>query len=149
MKKSIIGLLIIAMVLCLAGCGTAKPQEGSSPGTAHIDDCDIEITNCKAQISTYTGQMMAVVWVDFKNNSDTAKCLFFTARIKAFQNGKELSAAAWIPEDHGITDKDTDNIQPGYSLSTGYAFALESTSDPVLIQICNGSTVISEKEYSI
>lgn len=65
MKKFLSGILVFAMVFVLVGCGGNSSKEGSRPGTAHINDCYIEITDCKAQISTYSKQLIAVVWVDF------------------------------------------------------------------------------------
>lgn len=153
MKKLLIVLLSFSIVFCFAGCTTtntnSKNKEGSTSGTAYIDDCYIEITDCKAQISTYSKQFIAVVWVDFENNSDSATSLFFTAKIKAYQNGKELSTAYWIPSDHGIENDFATNIQPGYSISTGYAFALDDTSAPITVQICDSFDIISEKVYNL
>lgn len=149
MKKVLAGILVLLMIFALVGCGSKSSKEGSRPGTAYIDDCYIEITDCKAQISTYSKQFIAVVWVDFENNSDSATSLFFTASIKAYQNGKELSNAAWIPADHGVENDWSDNIQPGYSISTGYAFMLDDTSAPITIQICDGTDVVSEKDFNI
>ena len=152
MKKLFAFLMAVVMLLSLSACGggTGGSKEGSVPGTAYIDDCYVEVTDCVGQLSTlYAGQFIALVKVKFTNNSDAATSLFFTASIKAFQNGVELSPAAWVPADHGITQKDSDNIQPGYSLSTGYAYVLKSTTDPVLVQIYDGLDLISEKEFSI
>ena len=150
MKKLFALLLCVIMTLSLVACGGKKSEEGDMPGTAHINDCYIEITDCKGQLSTLqAGQFIALVKVKFTNNSDAATSLFFTASIKAFQNGVELSPAAWIPADHGITQNDSDNVQPGYSLFTGYAYVLKSTTDPVLVQIYDGSDMISEKEFNI
>ena len=156
MKKMI--SLLLALVLCfgLCACGTEPQQETTepstlenAPGTAKIDDCIIEITDCKAQINSMTNEMIAVVWVDFTNNSDQAKSLFFTAKIRAFQNGIEIKTpSTWWPSRHGIDKRDTDQVLPGYSLSTGYAFSLDDTS-PVLIQICKGTTVVSEITFNI
>lgn len=149
MKKVLSGILVLALLFALVGCGGNSSKEGSLPGTAYIDDCYIEITDCKAQISTYSKQFIAVVWVDFENNSDSATSLFFTASIKAYQNGKELSDAAWVPAHHGVESDWSDNIQPGYSISTGYAFVLDDTSAPVTVQICDGTDVISEKIFNV
>lgn len=150
MKKLLAMLLIGAMLLSLTACGGAGSKEGSTPGTAYIDDCYVEITDCVGQLSTlYAGQFIALVKVDFTNNSDAATSLFFTATIKAFQNGVELSSAAWVPADHGITQEASDNVQPGYSLSTGFAYVLNSTTDPVTVQIYDGFDLISEKEFNI
>ena len=136
------------MVFSLVACGGKGNKEGDKPGTATINDCYIEITDCVGQVSNM-GQYIALVKVDFTNNSDKSTSLFFTAQIKAFQNGVELSATSWIPADHGITHDTSDQVLPGHSISTGYAFTLSSTTDPVLVQICDGSDVISEKEFNI
>lgn len=150
MKKLFALLLAGVMMLSLVACGGKKSEEGDKPGTATIDDCYIEITDCKGQLSTLqAGQFIALVKVDFTNNSDKATSLFFTAQIKAFQNGVELSPTAWVPADHGITQDTSDQVLPGHSISTGYAFALSSTTDPVLVQIYDGSDMISEKEFNI
>lgn len=147
--------LILALLLCLSLCACdvlslLNNSKEISPGVAEIDDCIVTITDCKAQINTQTGGIIAVVWVDFTNNSDQTKSLFFTAHIKAFQNGVEIKKpSTWWPSRHGIEQRDTDDVLPGYSLSTGYAFSLEDTSAPVLIQICDGSTVISEITYKL
>ena len=149
MKKLLALLLCVVMVFSLTACGS-KSKEGDKPGTATIDDCYIEITDCYGQLSTWqAGEFFALVKVDFTNNSDKSTSLFFTAQIKAFQNGVELSATSWIPADHGITHDTSDQVLPGHSISTGYAFTLSSTTDPVLVQICDGSDVISEKEFNI
>ena len=149
MKKVLSGILALVMVFALSGCGGNSSKEGSRPGTAYIDECYIEITDCKAQISTYSNQFIAVVWVDFENNSNSARNLLFTASITAYQNGKELSYADWVPAHHGAEDNLSDNIQPGYSISTGIAFVLDDTSAPVVVQICDDSDVISEKIFNL
>ena len=152
-------LLILAILFSLSACSSVPlsetpdvpaDREGPQPGTAYINDCYIEITNCKAQISTASYNTILVVWIDFQNNSSDSKSLFFTAQIKAYQNGKALGGSmSWIPEDHGIIDDSSTSILPGYSISTGVAFPLDDTSSPVTIQICKGSTVISEKIFYI
>ena len=148
MKKLLALLLSIVMVFSLVACGGKGNKEGDKPGTATINDCYIEITDCVGQVSNM-GQYIALVKVDFTNNSDSSTSLFFTADIKAFQNGVALSPAAWVPANHGITQDKSDHVLPGHSISTGYAFMLNSTTDPVLVQIYNGSNMISEKEFNI
>lgn len=150
MKKVLVMVMAFMLVFSATACFGGGAKEGEFPGSAYIDDCYVEITDCKAQISTTSYQTMAVVYVDFTNNSNEATSLFFTADIKVYQNGIELdSPISWVPADHGIQQDKADNIQPGYSLSTGYAFVLSDTSAPVTVQICSGSKVISEKEFYV
>ena len=156
-KKLVVLILVMAMALCVSSCGIGFDNGGVSPdapsvittdGKADIDNCHIEITDCKAQISAFS-QFIAVVSMDFYNGSDAATSLFFTASIKAYQNGMELSLAAWSPADHGIAHDYTTSIQPGYTLSTGCAFVIADTSAPITIQICDGTTVVSEKTFTL
>lgn len=148
-------ILVAAMMLCISSCGISFEDTNSNTqsiittdGKADIKNCHIEITDCKAQISAFS-QFIAVVYMDFYNGSDTATSLFFTASIKAYQNGIELSLAPWTPADHGIAADHTTTIQPGYSLSTGCAFIIADTSAPITIQICEGTKVISEKTFTL
>ncbi len=165
MKKTLIWCLVVVLSFVMMGCSQtptfddefssttsstnkSNNREGSKKGTAHINDCYIEIKDCKAQISI-VGEFIAVVWIDFSNNSDAATSLFHTAQINAYQNGVQLSPPVWAPADHGITNDDSDNVQPGYKISTGCAFDIKDSSAPITIQICKGSTVISEKTFNI
>lgn len=155
MKKILSIFLCGVIMLTFAGCKEKKEanKEGSMPGTAYINDCYIEITHCSKQWTRGEGAY-AVVGVDFKNNSDKSASLSSTAQIKAFHNGKELELI-WMPNGYGDADLYTDSILPGYAISTEYAFALDGDkyvyaedfrNGPILVQICYGNKVISEKE---
>lgn len=79
--------LILALLLCLSLCACdvlslLNNSKEISPGVAEIDDCIVTITDCKAQINTQTGGIIAVVWVDFTNNSDQTKSLFLPPILK-------------------------------------------------------------------
>lgn len=159
MKKLLALLLAVVMVLSMTACAPQKirdkvlgeeNKEGDKPGTAHIDDCYIEITECVAPLTSkfYGESSLILVKVDFTNNSDDSTSMFFTAKIKAFQNGTELTTVSTTTVEDAIQVEDyTTDVLPGYTISTGYAFILKSTTDPVLVQICDDDDVITSMEY--
>ncbi len=149
-EKILAVVLVFSMTLSLAGCFGGGNKEGSTPGTAYIDDCYIEITDCKAQISTISKTFIAVVFVDLTNNGNSSTNLFFTAKIKAYQDGVELSEAIWAPADHGINSTHTTDVYPGETLSTALAFNIDPDgSSEITIKICDDSNIISEKSFGI
>ena len=166
MKKYACLLLAILFLLCLAGCGAessalletgagkttipvATERKIDKTGNADLSDCHIELLSLEAQYSDLNDDMIGVLMVKFTNNSTETKSLFFTARIKAYQNGVELDGAAWIPADHGVDSTSSTDVLPGYSVTVGDAFMLKNETDPVTIHITTRfGDVLSEMTFN-
>lgn len=138
MKKTI--SLLTIMICCLLFCSCNSSVEGDKPGIAIINDCTVTIEDgFSTEYCVFNGApgMMGRIWVNVENNSNKSVSISDLADIKVFSGGSEVS----------FTCFDTfDDILPGYEKSYLFTSSKSISVSKLLVQIIDGSKVITEKE---
>lgn len=141
MKKQI-QILVMALICCLSFCGCNRAVEGDKPGVAIINDCTITMQDYFfTEFGYFDGAPGAIakIQVTMENNSNKAVSISDLAKIKVFSNGHEVSFACF---------DSFDDILPGFEKTYYYQSTESITVSKLLVQILDGSRVITEKEIS-
>ena len=87
MKKVLsITLVLVLCSLIFCGCGA---KEGSEPGTAIIDGCNIEIKSLSVGVWDNISDIV-LLKVKFENNSNKAHSLTDVCHIDVYRDGEEV-----------------------------------------------------------
>jgi hypothetical protein len=147
MKKLLTVVLSLALVICLAACGSTAGQAGSAPvdsgtsdlsastapstvGEGDLGEYHVAITGFSLG-KTYDGKDAIIVTYDFTNNSANAQSATVALYCKAFQDGVQLDSA-YIS---GGDDNESKDIKSGVTLSCQCSFALDNMTSPVELEI--------------
>ena len=166
--KTIVLLLILAVVLSFAACGSESNYDDSKTAVAapvketeppkvellsagELGDYSAEIKEfelCK----DYNGNPAILVSFSFTNNSEEGKSAMLALSYNAYQNGLAL-ASAIIADDTIYNSNDLiKEIQPGYSIDVKAAFSLISDNAPVEFELAEAFSFESSmlgKTFSI
>ncbi len=148
MKKLLSIILVASLIISLCACGspsgnTSKAKE-IKPGVVQVNNCTIEITDCKVKLPPFTGIFEAHIYINFTNNSQNSWSLQDLVTIKAFQQGAALTQNTLS----NFTVMSSDEVLSGYTVKTGVTFFTNNVDSPILIQIIVGNQTVSEITFT-